>query len=84
MSEEPVVRISAPQAASNGGQGKRKPPALGRGLGALLGESRREEPVTTDGESGRVQASGLAMLPAAQIMVREAMNSPPAVTPWPR
>ena len=40
MSENPVVRITAPAAAG----GKRKSPALGRGLGALLGETRREAP----------------------------------------
>ncbi|MDE2596582.1 MAG: ParB/RepB/Spo0J family partition protein [Sphingomonadales bacterium] len=28
---------------------RRKPPALGRGLGALLGETRREEPLVTTG-----------------------------------
>ena len=32
MSEDPVVRISVPAA-------KKKPPALGRGLGALMGET---------------------------------------------
>ena len=60
MNDDPVVRISGPVAAS----AKRKPPALGRGLGALLGESRREEPLATDVPQGR---SDLAMLPIAQI-----------------
>jgi len=44
---------------------RRKPPALGRGLGALLGEVRREEPVF-GGPAGATQ-SGLANLPVASI-----------------
>lgn len=68
MSEEdPVIRFSIPQAQ---GSGKRKPPALGRGLGALLGETRREEPLVVEAvvaEAGHVPASGLAMLSIATI-----------------
>ena len=76
MSDEPVTRISVPQPAS---AAKKRPPALGRGLGALLGETRREEPLVTpaDGEnrvsdnvttsSSRTPASGLAMLAVAAI-----------------
>lgn len=65
MSEEPVVRISAPAA-------KKKPPALGRGLGALMGETRREEPVVAPvrGEAGSAAAqvtSGLATLAVSDI-----------------
>ena len=47
---------------------RRKPPALGRGLGALLGEVRREEPLVPSraGDSGAV-LSGFATLPIAQI-----------------
>lgn len=54
---------------------KRKPPALGRGLGALLGDSRREEPLVTplaqtggntDGRTARV--GGLAVLAIADIV----------------
>lgn len=78
MSDEPVVRISVPQAAV----AKKRPPALGRGLGALLGETRREEPLVTSadarsaapaGASGAATspaatASGLAMLAVASIL----------------
>jgi ParB family transcriptional regulator, chromosome partitioning protein len=61
MSDDPVTRISAI-----------KRPALGRGLGALLGESRREEPLVspTAGSADAAPAvtSGLAMLPVADIV----------------
>jgi ParB family transcriptional regulator, chromosome partitioning protein len=66
MSEDPVVRISVAQ--QPGGQAKRKPPALGRGLGALMGETRREEPlVHSAGEADGAPVSGLAMLPVADV-----------------
>lgn len=68
MSEEdPVIRFSIPQTP---GSGKRKPPALGRGLGALLGETRREEPLVVEAVeagAGQAPASGLAMLSIATI-----------------
>lgn len=75
MSEDPIVRFSIPQAP---GAAKRKPPALGRGLGALLGETRREEPLVTSGEgapsiaradegSARPPSGGLALLAVASI-----------------
>ena len=70
MSEDPVIRFSVP--APNPAA-KRKPLALGRGLEALLGESRREEPVAPGGpaqaESTDVPAisGGLASLPVARI-----------------
>jgi len=63
MSEDPVIRISAA-----------KRPALGRGLGALLGETRREEPlVVAPGASGQTGAAvspgtGIAMLSVADIV----------------
>ncbi|WP_333605607.1 ParB/RepB/Spo0J family partition protein [Novosphingobium sp.] len=62
MSEESVVRISVPQA-------KQKPKGLGRGLGALLGESRREEPVASavEGEAPFKRAGGLAIVAVADI-----------------
>ena len=75
MSDEPVIRISVPQAAG----AKKRPPALGRGLGALLGETRREEPLVTPAEaqdsaggaaataSARSSASGLALLAVSAI-----------------
>lgn len=54
------------------GAGARRP-ALGRGLGALLGESRREEPLApatgaARAEPGAVPASGLALLSVADIV----------------
>ncbi|MFM5885434.1 MAG: ParB/RepB/Spo0J family partition protein [Novosphingobium sp.] len=66
MSDESVVRISP---RPEGGPAKR--PALGRGLGALLGESRREEPlVAAQAASGAAATvpSGLAMLAVASIV----------------
>ena len=57
MSDDSVIRITA------------KRPALGRGLGALLGESRREEPlVTATAASGNGSVTGLAMLAVADIV----------------
>lgn len=50
---------------------KAKPKGLGRGLGALLGETRREAPVAAASEEGESSApalaTGLAILPVAQI-----------------
>jgi ParB family chromosome partitioning protein len=66
MSDDPSVRPSSAKPAS----GKRKPQALGRGLGALLGETRREEPLVASGTGegqASVAASGLAMLAIADI-----------------
>lgn len=61
MSEAQVTRPSPPK-------GKRKPQALGRGLGALLGESRREEPlVASASEAEELAANGLAILAIANI-----------------
>ena len=57
MSDDPVIRMAT----------KRLP--LGRGLGALLGESRREEPLVTGAAAaGSAPASGLAMLAVADIV----------------
>jgi ParB family transcriptional regulator, chromosome partitioning protein len=70
MSDDPVVRISAAQQGGGqaGAQAKRKPPALGRGLGALMGETRREEPLAaTNSDAAHRPASGLAMLPVADV-----------------
>lgn len=69
MSEDPVIRISVPRS-----EGAVKRPALGRGLGALLGESRREEPLVTQGTGGAAPTAapavttGLAMLSVADIV----------------
>ena len=61
MSDDTVTRISTA-----------KRPALGRGLGALLGETRREEPLVTPARaqsgSGEGKAFGLAMLAVADIV----------------
>lgn len=67
MSDDPVVRIPVPRS-----EGAAKRPALGRGLGALLGETRREEPLVTlpAGSAAATEArpgSGMAMLRIADI-----------------
>jgi ParB family chromosome partitioning protein len=68
MSDDPV-RVGGANGEGSPLVAKRKP-ALGRGLGALLGESRREEAVATPGRdiaSGSADAGGLAMLAIADI-----------------
>ena len=60
MSDETAVAIGA----------KSKSKGLGRGLGALLGETRREAPIAaeTDKDTGNQRAAdGLAVLPISQI-----------------
>ena len=67
MNDDPVIRLSASSVAAGG---KKKPPALGRGLGALLGETRREEPLVAQpggGEGAARPSEGLALLPVAAI-----------------
>jgi len=69
MSDDPVIRISAAPTPAEA-QARRKPPALGRGLGALLGEVRREEPLVVAGSPGQpapAVLSGLASLPVSSI-----------------
>ena len=67
MSDESVIRITPK------GEGGGKRPALGRGLGALLGDVRREEPLVAptgavaSGDRG-AGPSGLAMLAIAAIV----------------
>ena len=63
MSDDPIIRLSVPKPE---GPLRRKPPALGRGLGALMGETRREEPVGSV-EQGEGLPKGLAMLAVADI-----------------
>ncbi|MGE3692364.1 MAG: ParB/RepB/Spo0J family partition protein [Novosphingobium sp.] len=64
MSDETVLRIPSGQS----GPAKRKPGGLGRGLGALMGESRREEPLAASSlDSAEARASGHALLPVASI-----------------
>lgn len=70
MSDDPVIRISIPQIKEALPAGKKKPPALGRGLGALLGETRREEPLVAQAgntEGGASPSEGLALLPVGAI-----------------
>jgi ParB family chromosome partitioning protein len=73
MSDESVVRISLPTADYGNAPRptKQKPKGLGRGLGALLGESRREEPVAVSGDEAETRAApragGLASLPVTDI-----------------
>ena len=69
MSGDELVRFSLPprEAAQTpiGVLPKKRPAALGRGLGALMGESRREEPLVA--EATGKPASGLMTLPVADI-----------------
>jgi ParB family transcriptional regulator, chromosome partitioning protein len=46
---------------------RRKPTALGRGLGALLGETRNEEPVAARGGATASAGTGAGLLPVAAI-----------------
>ena len=61
MSDEQDPATTAPA--------RRKPMALGRGLGALMGEARREEPLVTSRLplDGATSAPGLAMLAISSI-----------------
>ena len=65
MNDEPIIRISVPQMAP-----RRKPPVLGRGLEALLGDSRREEPLVASvsrGMPAEARGEGLMTLAVADI-----------------
>ena len=61
------TQTQKPAMLAKGGGAKR----LGRGLGALLGDVRREEPLVVSrpagADDGGVQAGGLALLPVASI-----------------
>ncbi|MFC0206236.1 ParB/RepB/Spo0J family partition protein [Novosphingobium soli] len=62
MNDDSIVRFSVPA--------KQKPKGLGRGLGALLGETRREEPLPAgegDSAAARLRAGGLALLAISDI-----------------
>jgi len=77
MNEDPVVRRqegTAAPAPAESVPARRKVPALGRGLGALLGEARREEPLVSGIEqempsapAARSPREGLAQLAVADI-----------------
>ena len=61
-SNDELVRLAVPVAA------RRKPGGLGRGLGALMGEIRREEPlVQAVGTATNPAAGGYAMIATAEI-----------------
>ena len=68
-----ISRMTRPATASaSSAAARRKAPALGRGLGALMGEIRREEalvasPANSDGAESTAGAGGLAMLAIADI-----------------
>lgn len=67
MTDDSIVRLSVNPAPVS----RQKPKGLGRGLGALLGETRREEPVTHSGgdggSAGWASRGGLAVLTIADI-----------------
>ncbi len=72
MSDDPIVRLSGKPAGQDGESPKPKARGLGRGLGALMGETRREEPLAKKPVSGvSAQASevsdGLATLAISAI-----------------
>lgn len=66
MKDDSIIRLSPHDPSAPAA--KRKP-GLGRGLGALLGETRREEPLVSSaaGEGSPSTAGGLAMLAIADI-----------------
>lgn len=68
MSDDSTTKVTGPVADASP-LVRRKPPALGRGLGALLGEVRREEPLVGAGGTGPVPLSGtgLMTLPVSSI-----------------
>lgn len=71
MGDDQVVRITGalPVAGSATGGATPKRSALGRGLGALMGETRREEPLARPStEAGNPPETGLAMLAVANIV----------------
>ncbi|MDG2004954.1 MAG: ParB/RepB/Spo0J family partition protein [Novosphingobium sp.] len=69
MKDDPIIRISAKPPAGGQRQGKQKAKGLGRGLGALLGDSRRDEPLAMSASAGEEKRSGdgLAMLAVSDI-----------------
>ncbi len=64
MSDDSIVRISVNP--PEGAAAKRKPMALGRGLGALMGEVKREEPLAQL-SSDETAKAGLSVLAVASI-----------------
>lgn len=79
MSEDPVINVASVPTPIAQTSAKRKPPALGRGLGALLGESRREEPLVSDGanqQSGAAPAAGTGLAVLAISSIAPHPNQP--------
>jgi len=71
MSDEPVIRITGPAEQKGPQGGKGKPKGLGRGLGALMGETRREESLTIQSagiRNGGESEAGLAMLAISDVV----------------
>ncbi len=67
MNDDSIIRIGVPRPPAAVKTPERiKPRALGRGLGALLGETRREEALVQAGKDADV-AAGFALLPVANI-----------------
>ncbi|MFC4293929.1 ParB/RepB/Spo0J family partition protein [Novosphingobium tardum] len=77
--DDDIIRLSVtPSASAAEPHAKRRPAALGRGLGALMGETRREEPLVAlvqpgvphqSGEQSKApKRDGLAMLAIADIV----------------
>ena len=66
MSNDELVRLSVPTPAIQPAAAKRRPGGLGRGLGALMGEVRREEPLVQSAASGP-GATGYALIATAEI-----------------
>lgn len=64
MSNDELIRLSVPGVPGAGP--KKRPSGLGRGLGALMGEARREEPLAQT-ETPATTAHGLASIPVAEI-----------------
>ncbi|MBC2664534.1 ParB/RepB/Spo0J family partition protein [Novosphingobium flavum] len=70
MSDDSVTPFPVAQVDGAAAPLRKKPPALGRGLGALLGEVRREEPLVPSSPGGApapARLSGLASLAVASI-----------------
>ena len=67
MSNDELIRLSVPGVPGAGP--KKRPSGLGRGLGALMGEVRREEPLAQPDAAAATGAAqgGLAAIPVAEI-----------------
>lgn len=68
MNDDSIAQISPAAPEMNPVVRQKPTKGLGRGLGALLGETRREEPLGTGGPSGALAVGGLANLQVASIL----------------